>query len=195
MGPAQRGRECPGTFCRGILYGTWSEWRFQVRTSAKHFYPSVLCRYLFPTIGPLSRTVSENKCTCTRSRCSYSGIPQRVWVSRTRTCELPSFPASTLPLLAPSIRSPPSPQYSTTSAMESSRGTKRNARRTLLVGAGKAIAGDVVQPCQTEKSSRLSVRQQLGSQRQTRLRSTTRPLRLQLTSVPLLQPPPSRSQI
>ena len=126
---------------------------------------------------------------------SYLGIPQKVWVSKTRTCELPSSPVSMSPLLAPWIRFPPSPQYSTTSVIESSRGTKRNARRTLLVGAGKAIAGDVVRPCQTEKSSRLSVRQQLGSQRQTRVRSTTRPLRLQPTSVPLLQPPPSRSQI
>ena len=127
MGPAQLGRECFRTFCGGILYGTWSEWRLQVRIS-QHLYPFTLYQYLFLTIGLLSRIVSENKCTCTRSRCSYSGIPQRVWASKTRTCGLPSSPASMSPLLVLWIRFPPSPQSSTTSATESSRRSNRKTR-------------------------------------------------------------------
>ena len=95
---------------------------------SQHLYPFTLYQYLFLTIGLLLRIVSENKCTCTRSCCSYSGIPQRVWASKTRTCGLPSSPASMSPLLVLWIRFPPSPQSSTTSATESSRRSNRKTR-------------------------------------------------------------------
>ena len=191
MGLAQRGRGCPGTFRGGVLYGAWPERRLQVR------FTSNVCTsppYIDVISELQSHTVFENKRTCTRSRCFYSGTPRKLWVSRTRTCEPHSSPASMPPLPAPWIRFPPSPQSSTTSAMGSLRGTKRSARRTLFVDAGKAIVEGVAPLYQTENSSRPTVRQRLGSQRQTRLHSTAHRLRPRLTSALLPRLPPLRSQ-
>ena len=93
-----------------------------------------------------------------------------------RTSFLPNLNVTT----ARSLDQVPSfTESSTTSATGSSKGTKRSVRRTLLVGAGRAIVEGVAPLCRIENSSRLTARQRLGSQRQTHLRSTTRLSRLQ----------------
>ena len=187
MGLAQCGRECPGTFRGGVLHGTWPERRFQVRSTSN---VCTTLPYIDVILELPLHIAFENRRTCTRSHCSCLDTPRRHWVSRMRTCELHSSPALMSPLPALWIRFPPSPQSSTTSAMASLKGTKRNARRTLLVVAGKAIVEDVVPLCQIENSSRPTVHQRLGSRRQTRLRSTTRRLLLQPTSALLPRLPP-----
>ena len=141
-----------------------------METSSAYFRPAPAHSSLTSHPGLPLRIVSENKRICTRSRCSSSDTPQRVWVSRTKTCEPPSFQASMLRLPAPWTRFLLSPRSSITSATGNSKGTRRSAKRISLVAAEKAIVEDVAQLCQTEKSSELTVHLQSGSRRQTRQR-------------------------
>ena len=87
-----------------------------METSSAYFRLAPAHSPLISHPGVPLRVVSENKRICTKSCCSYSNTPQRVWVSRTKTCEPPSFPASMLRPPAAWTRFVPSPRSSITSA-------------------------------------------------------------------------------